>query len=97
MASTQPESTLVLGGAMKYEGKFVAYVEDTSTGKTVEVTAGGSIARGTVTSVDLEGIVYTVDGKPRRILMGQSLSEGGGAANAPRPAGETGEPSRLTK
>jgi len=73
VAPRSPESYLVLTGLAKVNNVYVAFFEDTRGGPLIRVTAGGSLARGRVTKLNLDSVVYQRGEDSASIMVGQTL------------------------
>lgn len=67
------ESYLVLAGLAKVNDVYVAFLEDTRGGSLLRVTAGGSIARGKITKLNLDSVIYELEGNRTSVMIGQTL------------------------
>jgi len=79
-----PEHNLVFNGVTEADAA-TALVEDTAGHKVNKLHVGDAIASGKVTGIDFDSLEYTVNGKARRIEIGQNL-EGTVAAPTSGPA-----------
>jgi hypothetical protein len=79
-----PEHNLVFNGVTEADAT-TALVEDTAGHKVNKLHVGDAIASGKVTGIDFDSIEYTVNGKSRKIEIGQNL-EGTVAAPTSGPA-----------
>ncbi len=73
VAPRSQESYLVLTGLAKVNNVYVAFFEDTRGGPLIRVTAGGSLARGRVTKLNLDSVVYQRGEDSASIMVGQTL------------------------
>jgi len=85
-APSPPESYVVLKGVVQVGDGFVAFMEDVR-GGTKTVSAGAEFAGGTVKEINLDGLVFSKDGKTREVEIGGRLGERTGAASLPSTAG----------
>lgn len=67
------ESYFVLKGLAKVDDVYVAFFEDTRGGDLIRVTAGGGLARGKITKLNLDSVVYQRGEDSASILVGQTL------------------------
>ena len=79
VAPRSPESYLVLTGLARVDDIYVAFFEDTRGGSLIRVTAGGSLARGKVTKLNLDSVVYQKGEDSATIMVGQTLEGEAGA------------------
>jgi hypothetical protein len=77
-----PEAGFVLRGVVQAGERVIAFVEDKAANRVSEISAGQTFARGKITGVTLEGVVYQASGPARQIKVGQDLS---GQAAPPTP------------
>jgi hypothetical protein len=69
-----PEQSLVLTGVAE-EGEGVrAYVEDLETGAVMRVAVGDALARGRVVGIEIDAIIYELNGQPVRVELGSDLT-----------------------
>ena len=89
-----PERQLVLTGTALCGTEFVAFFENTRTGKTLRARAGGAVGAGKLKAVTLNGVEYETGGKATKIEIGWSLL--GEAASLPsRRISRAAEPDLL--
>jgi type II secretory pathway component PulC len=69
-----PEASLVLTGVVFEDGDYRAFIEDTKASKVLRVSVGDSIARGKITMIDIDTVVYDSDGKSTMINVGTTLT-----------------------
>jgi hypothetical protein len=69
----QLESYFVLKGVAKENDKFVAFLEDTRDGHVIQVIANESIARGKITKLTLDSIIYQRDSEETPVKVGETL------------------------
>jgi hypothetical protein len=86
-AANAPEASLVLKGIADVEARMVAFVEDRNAKRVVQLAAGEPVARGTVKTINLDGIEYEAAGATRRIAVGQNLN---GEVVPPTPTSKPG-------
>ena len=67
------ESYFVLKGLAKVDDVYIAFFEDTRGGDLMRVTAGVSLARGKITKLNLDSVVYQRGEDSASILVGQTL------------------------
>ena len=68
-----PESYLVLKGLAKVDNVYVAFFEDTRGGPLIRVTAGAGLARGRITKLNLDSVVYQRGRNEAAIAIGRTL------------------------
>jgi len=81
-AVPNPESYLLLKGIVQEDNQCIAFVEDKQSGHVVRLRAGDSVARGTVKSLDLDGLEYQFQDRVVRVALGFDLEGGQGAITA---------------
>ena len=84
------DDRLVLTGVINQGPDYVAFFEDTRTGKTITVQVDAPLGRGRVTAMAMDSVDYTYDGRTTRIAVGSSLS--GAVALLSRPAAPLSTP-----
>jgi len=70
--------------------EWVAFLEDTATGKTMRVLAGQDVQGGTIAAISFSGIEYYCGDERKTVLVGQTLAgkwPEPRAKEAPAPAG----------
>lgn len=82
----QPEAGLVLRGAVRDNGAYVAFIEDAASHIARRVKEGDTLALGRVGNINLRGIDYESGGKVTRVAMGQNLQGAVVLAPVPPPA-----------
>lgn len=85
----RPERDVVLRGVSQMDGRWVAFIENTRSGGTQRVRAGGQVARGRIKSVALDRIEYEAEGKIVEVAIGQTLE---GSSSQPLVTYEPYEP-----
>jgi hypothetical protein len=83
-AAPSEDDRLVLTGVINQGPDYVAFFEDSRTGKTITVQVDAALGRGRVTAMAMDSVDYTYDGRTTRIAVGSSLS--GVVASLARPA-----------
>ena len=73
MPAARAEHKIVFVGVTETDGTASAMFEDTGAGKILSTKLNESIASGKVTSISLDEITYTADGKSTKVLVGQAL------------------------
>jgi hypothetical protein len=90
------ETYVILRGVSRTEEGYVAFLEDMRSGEVTRVRQGEEFLSGTLTGMDLDGVVYAVDGQETRVGVAESLAAAPGptgfgagvaAPGAPSPAG----------
>jgi len=77
-----PESYLLLRGIVQENGQFLAFVEDKQSGSVLRLRAGDHVARGTIKSLNLDGLEYQLGDKTTGVRLGYDLEGGHGALTA---------------
>ena len=87
----EPESSFVFTGTVLKDGERFAFVEDSSSRKTMKLRVGDPVARGKVTKVDFDAFEYDRGGTKTLVGIGKTLS-GGAAPSRSRsePRGPSG-------
>src|SRR5438105_11688855 len=92
-----PEASLVLKGAVEIGGRFIAFFEDKSSKRVMQLSMGEAVGRGKVKKISLDAIEYEAAGAAaaKRIEVGQNLNgevapptPTSKPAGPPTPAGE---------
>jgi hypothetical protein len=71
-----PESYVVLKGIVQEGGEFIAFLEDTQSGRILRVRKGDSIMNGKVKSLTLDSLEYEVGDRTTVVTMGLNLQGG---------------------
>jgi hypothetical protein len=91
IAATPPadtgDSRIVLTGIIRQGEDYVAFFEDTRTGKTATLQVGAPVGRGQLTTITMDAVHYTCAGNTTKIAIGSTLA--GAAASLPKPAAPT--------
>lgn len=69
----RPESRLVFEGVTDVDGTTVAFVEDTSQNKVLQLKLGDKVASGSVTAIAFDAIQYSANGKDTRVSIGYNF------------------------
>ena len=69
-----PEAKFVVTGVVFEDGDFRAFIEDATAGKVLRLSVGDSIARGKITLIDIDTVVYEAEGKQSVINVGTTLA-----------------------
>jgi hypothetical protein len=77
-----PESYLLLKGVAQEDDHFIAFVEDKQSGNVLRLREGDRVARGTVKSLNLDGLEYQFQDKTIAVHLGSDLEGGSGALTA---------------
>ncbi len=77
------EATLAFRGVTLSDGRYSAYIEDTTGGGVRRFSRGEAIAAGMIAGISLNGMDYQTGVKVTRIVLGQNLA--GGDAPPPPP------------
>jgi hypothetical protein len=77
-----PESYFLLRGVTQENSQFIAFVEDKQSGSVLRLHQGDHVARGTVKSVNLDGLEYQLADKTTPVSLGYDLEGGRGAVTA---------------
>jgi hypothetical protein len=83
-AARSGHDRVVLTGIIQQGGDYVAFLEDTRTGKTSMVQVGDPVAAGRLAAITLDAVEYACDGNTTRIPIGCNLT--GTVASLPKPA-----------
>lgn len=94
-AEPPPEDSLVLRGVVREGGVHTAFVEDLGTGKILKLKAGEAVARGRITAITIDGIVYERGEERTTVDIGRTLSGRSAAAAIASPRREGGPPGRA--
>jgi len=81
------DSRIVLTGIIQQGEDYVAFLEDTRTGKTTTLQVGAPVGRGQLTTITMDAVHYTCAGNTTKIAIGSTLA--GTAASLPKPAAPT--------
>ncbi|MBM4016954.1 MAG: hypothetical protein FJ288_01285 [Planctomycetes bacterium] len=84
------DDRIVLTGIVHQGEDYVAFFEDTRTGKTAPSQIGAALGRGRLAAITLDAVQYACDGNTTRIAIGSNLS--GAAASLPKPAAPPSAP-----
>ena len=98
-----PDRNLVLTGVSIHDGEPCAFIEDRGSGELRRVRQPGSIGRGRITAIGLEGVMYRADGETTRIVPGHTLAgglpgagaDGGASVRSDSAGGEGGSSSQA--
>ena len=82
------ERSVVLTGVVRQGETYIAFLEDTRTGETSRLRAGGVVAEGRIVEIDFDGLVFEKDKKAARIGIGNSLD--GASSSSSREVGSSG-------
>ncbi len=77
-----PESYLLLKGVAQENSQFIAFVEDKQSGSVLRLRQGDHVARGTIKSVNLDGLEYQLADKTTSVSLGFDLEGRHGAVTA---------------
>ena len=77
-----PESYFLLKGVVQENNQFIAFVEDKQTGSVLRLRQGDRVARGTIKSLNLDGLEYELADKTTPVSMGFDLEGRHGAVTA---------------
>ena len=86
-AADTGDSRIVLTGIIQQGEDYVAFLEDTRTGKTTTLQVGAPVGRGQLTTITMDAVHYTCAGNTTKIAIGSTLA--GTAASLPKPAAPT--------
>jgi hypothetical protein len=86
-----PEASLVLKGAVEIGGRFIAFFEDKTSKRVMQLSMGEPVGRGKVTKISLDAIEYEAAGAAaaKRIEVGQNLN---GEVVPPTPTSKPAPP-----
>jgi hypothetical protein len=87
-AADTGDNRIVLTGIIQQGEDYVAFFEDTRTGKTTLAQVGALLGRGQLVTIMMDAVHYTCAGNTVKIAIGSTLS--GAAASLPKPAAPTG-------
>lgn len=71
---SNPDASLVLVGVVVHADVGYAFIEDLRDGGVRRVTAPGGFGRGEITAIDIDGVVYEVDGSSKQIGLRQNFA-----------------------
>jgi hypothetical protein len=74
-----PETYFVLRGVVQQNNEFIAFIEDTQSGRVLQLRRNDSVARGVIKSLNLDSVEYQFDDKTTTVQMGSDLQGGRGA------------------
>jgi hypothetical protein len=77
-----PESYFLLKGVVQENKQFIAFVEDKQSGSVLRLHEGDKVARGTIKSLNLDGLEYQLADKTTTVSLGFDLEGGHGAVTA---------------
>ena len=86
-AADTGDSRIVLTGIIQQGEDYVAFFEDTRTGKTTTLQVGAPVGRGQLTTITMDAVHCTCAGNTTKIAIGSTLA--GAAASLPKPAAPT--------
>jgi hypothetical protein len=69
-----PEETLMLTGIVLEDVGMRAYIEDSVTFRILKLAVGESVARGKITSIDLDAVEYERNGQRKWIVIGYDFT-----------------------
>ncbi|MBE3099614.1 MAG: hypothetical protein IMZ55_19110 [Acidobacteria bacterium] len=81
------DDRIVLTGIIQQGEDYLAFFEDTRTGKTTTLQAGDPLGRGQLAAIEIDAVYYTCDGNSTKVAIGSNLT--GAAASLPKPAAPT--------
>ncbi len=81
-APSTGDDRMVLTGVIQEGQDYVAFFEDTRTGKTTQAKVDALVGRGRLTAITLDAVQYACDGRTTKVAIGSSLA--GIAASFPR-------------
>ena len=87
-AADTGDGHIVLTGIIQQGEDYVAFFEDTRTGKTTLAQVGALLGRGQLVTITMDAVHYACAGNTVKIAIGSTLS--GAAASLPKPAAPTG-------
>jgi hypothetical protein len=70
---SRPESYLILRGIVRQGNEYIAFLENTSIGKTIKAKLGDSVAKGKLKSLTLDHIEYESDDNVTKVKVGNTL------------------------
>jgi hypothetical protein len=86
-AADTGDGRIVLTGIIQQGEDYVAFFEDTRTGKTTTLQVGAPVGRGQLTTITMDAVHYTCAGNTLKIAIGSTLT--GTAASPGRAAAPT--------
>lgn len=92
----EPASRLVLTAIVRHGDLWVAFFEDSRTGRVRQALAGQSIDGGTIKALRFDEVDYEIDGQVRQVRTGQDLSGLSVALGAPSYSSPSYTPSAST-
>lgn len=84
-----PEAAFVLRGVAQAGDSLIAFLEDKAAKHVMQFSVGQTVARGKISSINLDGIVYQGMGNVKNIKVGQDLS---GQVVPPTPTSKPAAP-----
>jgi hypothetical protein len=82
VVAPDPETFFLLRGIVQENSEFIAFIEDTQTGRVVRLRQNDSVARGVVKSLSLDSIEYQLGDKTIPVKIGFDLEGGHGTTVA---------------
>jgi hypothetical protein len=73
-SSPPPEESFVLAGVVFEDDGFRAYVEDRNAGRIVRLNPGDSLARGRISSIDIDALEYDRNGQLTLVQIGRDFT-----------------------
>jgi hypothetical protein len=86
-AADTGDGRIVLTGIIRQGEDYVAFFEDTRTGKTTLAQVGALLGRGQLVTITMDAVHYACAGNTVKIAIGSTLT--GAAASLPKPAAPT--------
>jgi hypothetical protein len=86
-AADTGDGRIVLTGIIQQGEDYVAFFEDTRTGKTTLAQAGAPLGRGQLVAIAMDAVHYRCAGNTLKIAIGSTLT--GASASLPKPAAPT--------
>lgn len=90
-----PEAGIALRGVVFDDTSFVAFVEDMSAHRTLQLRPGDSLCTGCVRQISLDGLSYECSGKLTQVRVGQNLLGAALPPPAPPQTAPTGPPGPM--
>jgi hypothetical protein len=92
-APPSEETSYVLTGVIREDGKYAAFIENSRTGATVKAKVGDAVARGKITAIHIDGLTYESEGKSLALQVGKTLSGEKPGSRSARSSSEDGKAS----
>ena len=80
--SHPPEHYVMVTGITRQAEAYIAFLENTSDGRTTRVRAGSEIAGGRIADISMDAVTFEKDGRTTKVELGKSLDGGAAAASS---------------